>query len=105
MSALLREVAELLEDAGNLPCSLSVGFLDEDSTTVVLNVRIPSSYPPPAIPELQQAQDEHQLTALDLYYELRYLADVAQMRAFAARHDIPSDELEAVINKRRRERT
>lgn len=90
MTAILGELAEVFAPYSELRCIPQVE-MDYDNGGVVLTVQF--------LPEAQDNKSDG-LHVYELYGELRYLADLAQMRAIAARYDISSEQLEALLPKK-----
>ena len=82
-TAVLSEVATVMERYGALLCSPSVEY---DERTITLTVQIARPQPP-------------DLFLLEFYNELRYLQDVGQLRQLATRYDIDPAALEALLRK------
>ena len=82
MSVLLADVAEALARAGALRCELR--RVDLTATSLEFVVFVKSGYG---------------AAALSLHDDLRYVADVASVREFAARYGIDPGKLEAFIGK------
>lgn len=90
MTALLREVEDALTLYGDLRCTPQVE-VNIDCGDVVLTITLSQSA------QLNQAES---LRVYELYGELRYVTDVAQMRALASRYDISAEQLEALLPKK-----
>lgn len=86
MTALLKEVADILADHGDLPCAPTVS---QDGGNLTLTVVV---LPPHA-----------GFSTLALRHELEYLRDVATMRAIADRYGINSAAIEAMLPNKERE--
>jgi hypothetical protein len=80
----LTEVADLLAAHGELRCA---ALAETGAAHVELTIYIPHS--------------GAGLDTTELFHELRYLADVGAMRAFAMRYGIPAERLENLLAQRR----
>lgn len=87
MSALLKEVAEVLAAQGDLTCVPSVETTDDGVVVTVL------------VPVEGQDTTTHALRALELFHALQYLQDLAQLRSIADKYDIDAAALEALLPK------
>ena len=94
MSAILREVAEILAQHGDLRCVPSVDA-DERAGCLVLRVEISGRT------LVSETIVNGRLDALELFHALRYLQDLASLRALAAKYDIDPARLEALLPKER----
>lgn len=82
-AAILAEVAEVLGAHGQMVCVPEVEY--EEDGTLRLTVAIQTGAYPPAY-------------GVSLYDDLRYVCDVAQMRALCARHGFDPAWLEKALN-------
>lgn len=80
----LKEVAELLAGHGDLRCA---ALVESGVAHVELTIYIPHV--------------GAGLEGSELFHELRYLADVGAMRAFAMRYGIPAERLEDLLAQQR----
>lgn len=85
---LLKEVVDALAPYGDLPCTPSLAT-DRDGKALTLTLTVP----------WRDGQ------AAELFFHLRYAVDVAQMRGFATRYDIPAEQLEAFLPKQPEQET
>lgn len=79
MTALLKEVADVLTRYGWLNCTLSVERDRNDVVTVTVKV------------------GTGVFESLSLFHDLQYLQDITQLRALAQKYDIDSAALEALL--------
>lgn len=94
MIMLVKEVADVLGGHGDLLCRPSVEM--DGNYRLMLTVAI--------LPEQQEPSLAGGLSVVaELYHELRYALDVAQMRAFASRYGIDPAALEALLPKEKAE--
>ena len=90
---LLREISDVLRTFPEVSCAPHL-TCDDGHVQLTLDVVLPGADDPTAIPA--------RLRALALYDELRYVADIAQMRALCVRYDIDPDVMEPFLVAARR---
>ena len=86
--AVLAEVAEALRQHAALRCAPVVEMEDG---AVLLTLRVEAE---------EQPGEAEALDVLELFQDLLRVADVAQLRGFAQRHDIEPRRLEALLDRK-----
>lgn len=83
MTTVLAEVAAVLAKHGGVACALTVEVKDGGVRLTI------------------ETEAQMDLYSVELLHELRYVADIATMRALCAKYDISTESLEAYVHKQK----